>query len=373
MKREVFIVQLGLGGVGRELIRQLLDQQEALAERYGIELIYLALVDRGGALFTGRPIDPGAVAVALGAKQVGRSVADLDGGQHISIAELATILPAQPCIIVDTTAADGNEAALIDAVAAGHRVVLANKRPLTGACADFERLTAGGATRYEVTVGAALPVISLLQSLIDSGDRVIRIDASLSGTLGFLCNSLEQGQKLSTAVRYARAQGWSEPDPRDDLSGADVARKTLILARMCGLRWEMDAIRAEAWFPPDMATMGVDEFLEQLDRLDAPFAERVAQAQARQQVLRYGAVIEPGDTSVGTRFAGQGTGSASVGLRELPLDHPLASLRGPDNLFVITTSRYTERPLVVRGPGAGIAVTAAGVLGDIIATARELS
>jgi homoserine dehydrogenase len=186
----------------------------------------------------------------------------------------------------------------------------------------------------------------------------VRIEAAMSGTLGYLCSELEAGQPLSTALRTAHARGYTEPDPRDDLSGADVGRKTLILARTCGLTWEPAAVVAEPWFPPELATVSRDEFMARAEELDAPFAARVAEARASGGALRYVATLSPE--------------GASVGLRVLPAEHPLSSLRGADNFFGFTTERYSERPLIVRGPGAGFTVTAAGVLADIIATAREM-
>ncbi len=233
-----------------------------------------------------------------------------------------------------------------------------NKKPLSAAWVEFTELTAHGETRYEATAGAGLPVIATLQGLLDSGDTLARIEAAMSGTLGYLCSELEAGAPLSAAVRAAHRLGYTEPDPRDDLSGADVARKALILARTCGLPWEMSDIQAEPWFPSDLAAVSREEFMARLEELDGPFAERVAAARARGAALRYVATVTPA--------------GASVGLRAVPADHPLASLRGPDNLFSFTTARYAERPLVVRGPGAGQAVTAAGVLADIVATAREM-
>ncbi|NCC36639.1 MAG: homoserine dehydrogenase, partial [Chloroflexia bacterium] len=238
------------------------------------------------------------------------------------------------------------------------RVVLANKLPLSAGLAQFQALMADAATRYEATVGAGLPIIATLQALLDSGDTVTRIEAAMSGTLGYLCSQLETGEALSTALRAAHALGYTEPDPRDDLSGADVARKALILARTCGLPWSINDIPAEPWFPPAMAGLSRDEFLARAEELDAPFASRVAEARAVGGALRYVATVTP-----------QG---ASVGLRIVPAEHPLASLRGADNLFSFTTTRYAERPLVVRGPGAGQSLTAAGVLADIVATAREM-
>lgn len=353
---QIQIIQIGMGGVGRTLVQQILAQRAPLAARYGFVLDYLALLDQSGALHTGQALTTEAVRAGVAAKQAGHPLVSLPNGR--TVADWRTLLPSTPCIVVDVTAADGMEDGLVAALAAGQRVVLANKRPLTGTLAAFTGLTAHGKTRYEATVGAGLPIISTLQNLLDSGDTLLQIEASMSGTLAYLCSALEQAQPLSTAVQTARSRGWTEPDPRDDLSGADVARKALILARTAGLPWEMSAVPSEPWFPPELATISVEEFMQRLSDLDARFAAEVARARAQNMALRYVATITPA--------------GASVGLKHLPVDHPLATLRGTDNLFALTTARYETQPLVVRGPGAGVDVTAAGVLGDIVATAREM-
>lgn len=358
MTQEIHIIQIGVGGIGKTLVQQVRDQQDALLQRYGFKLGYLALVETNGAVHTGTMLSTDTLNAVLEARASGKPLSSLEGG--CSPCGWQSFLPAYPCIIVDVTAADGFEAGLVAAVKENHRVVFANKRPLSGSLDIFHALTSGGATRYEATVGAGLPVLDTLQRLLDSGDTLVRIEAAMSGTLGYLCGALEENIPLSEAVRTAKHNGWTEPDPRDDLSGSDVARKALILARTCGLNWSIDDVPSEAWFPSDMATLSVDEFMQRLNELDASFAERVARARERQMSLRYVATVEPS--------------GASVGLRELPLDHPLAGLRGPDNMIVFTTARYQEPVprMVIRGPGAGLDVTAAGVFGDIIATAREM-
>jgi homoserine dehydrogenase len=337
------------------LAQQVITQQAALQARYGFQMHYWALADSQALLHAGAALEPATVQAALAVKAAGQALTSITGAQVGT--DWQAILPDHPAIIVDVTAADAQEPALVAAIAAGHRVVLANKRPLAAAWSAFEALTAHGATRYEATVGAGLPVLSTLQALLDSGDQIVRIEAALSGTLGFLASELEQGAAFSAAVRDAHARGYTEPDPRDDLSGADVARKALILARTCGLDWEADAIPPEALFPAELATVSRAEFMARLDELDAAMAAQVSAARRAGNVLRYVATITPA--------------GAQVGLRSLPADHPLAGLRGADNLISFTTARYAERPLVVRGPGAGLAVTAAGVLGDLVATARE--
>jgi homoserine dehydrogenase len=352
---EIPLLQLGVGGVGRVLAHQVLAQQQALEARYGFTLGYLALIDRSGVLHTGQMLPPDVVASALEAKQQGHGLGTLEHGRPLD--DWRSLLPRTSCIIVDTTAADGMVSGLLTALAEGHRLVLANKRPLTGPFDTFKALTDAGNTRYEATVGAGLPVISTLQALLDSGDTLISIEASMSGTLGYMCSALEQGIPFSKALRTARDNGWTEPDPRDDLSGDDVARKALILARTCGLPWEIDNVPNEPWFPPEMVDLAIETFMERAPELDRNYAERVMEIQANDATLRYVASVEPD--------------SLCVGLRQLNLGHPLAALRGPDNLFALTTERYAEHPLIIRGPGAGPAVTAAGVLGDIIATARQ--
>jgi homoserine dehydrogenase len=290
------------------------------------------------------------------AKGQGRPLSAAAAGRALD--DWRTLLPAAPSIIVDTTASDGQEQRFAEAVAAGHRLALANKRPLTAEYGAFMQMTSGGRTRYEATVGAGLPVLSTLQGLLDSGDRVLRIEASLSGTLGYLCGALDTGERFSQAVHTAKARGWTEPDPRDDLSGRDVARKALILARTCGYDWTLDDVPPQAWYPHELANVDVETFMAQIHNLDENYRLRLLQTHTHKAVLRYVATIEPN--------------GAQVGFRELPQEHPLAALKGADNLISFTTERYNERPLVVRGPGAGLDVTAAGVLTDVLALAREM-
>jgi homoserine dehydrogenase len=350
------LIQLGLGGVGRALVQQVLQQRERLAQRYNIEFSYLALLDSSAALYDPNGLSTADLEAALAAKSQGQSLRSQAKARQIG--DWRELVPSQPAIIIDVTAQDGLEAAFAELVGLGHRIALANKRPLCGDSQHFKTMTANGATRYEATVGAGLPVISTLQSLLDTGDQILKIEACLSGTLGYLSSSLEEDAPLSDSVKTARSLGWTEPDPRDDLSGQDVARKALILARSCGRDWSFSDVSPEAWYPPELAKLSVDGFMEQVASLDQQYRERIAQTRANKAVLRYVATVEQN--------------GASVGFRELPLSHPLASLKGADNLISFTTERYNERPLVVRGPGAGVEVTAAGVLSDLIAHAREL-
>ncbi len=359
MIHPVLLVQLGCGGVGQALIQQVLATHTTITYRYNLTLHYLALADSRAVLATGAPLTDAQVQAALHARQQQQSLASLPAAQVGT--HWLDVLPDTPCIIIDVTAADGMHTDLVQAVWRGHRVVLANKKPLTADHAAFAALTEHGATRYEATVGAGLPTIHALHSLLDTGDTVQRIEASMSGTLGYLCTALDDRQPLSQAVQQAYQQGYTEPDPRDDLSGADVARKALILARTCGMAWSMDDVPSEPWYPSELAHGSVAQFLSRLPDLDASYRARQAAAHSRDAVLRYVATLELGDSP-----------TASIALREVPRSHPLAALRGTDNLIAYTTARYAQ-PLVVRGAGAGVAVTAAGVLTDVLATARELA
>lgn len=206
--------------------------------------------------------------------------------------------------------------------------------------------------RYETAVGAGLPIVSTLKTLINSGDEITEISGVASGTMTFLFTQLQSGFPFSEAVRKAKEDGYSEPDPRDDLSGEDVARKFLILARTCGYSFERNQIRVDTLVPEKLISHSIEEFLEHLPDYDGHWKSRNAQAMVNNRKLRY----------VG-KFTPDGI---QVGVHEVKSDSPLANLKGTDNLIQIYTKRYSTSPIVVQGPGAGRDVTAAGVLGDII-------
>jgi aspartokinase/homoserine dehydrogenase 1 len=254
-------------------------------------------------------------------------------------------------VLVDVTAAETAQLQL-RALEAGIHVVTANKRPLSGPLSDFEQLLAaarssGVGLNYETTFGAGLPVLHTLRELVQTGDRLISITGCFSGTLGYLCTRLEQGAELGEAVAAATREGLTEPDPREDLSGRDVARKALIIARTAGMRIEAEALELTPMVPD------LDQGLEPaLARFGPELAERVREEGRSNRALRYTAEITPEQVR--------------VGLQAVPRDDPVGSLRGQDNILVYRTRRYKEFPLVIRGPGAGAEVTAAGVLGDVL-------
>jgi aspartokinase/homoserine dehydrogenase 1 len=350
----VEIVLLGFGHIGRmlaELIARMRQPRVALR--------VVGVIDRSGFIFEHRGIGMRRLTHLAAEKERGTPVARLPGGRAAMPEEAIAFITRRALsrpILVDLTA-DDTAALLAQALASGMDLVLANKRPLAGPKAASDRLhelarSYGRRLRHETTVGAGLPVIDTYYKLVESGDRVERIEGCLSGTLGFVLHEIGRGRQFSQALRAAIERGFTEPDPRDDLSGLDVGRKALILGRLLGFEGELDPRAVESLVPRAARNLTRAAFLSQLERFDAEWERRVSAAAARGRVLRYVAAV--------TRR------TLRVGLREVERNSPLAALKGADNTVVFTTTRYKANPLVITGPGAGPAVTAAGVLNDIL-------
>ncbi len=267
--------------------------------------------------------------------------------------------------MVDCTASTATVPALLYALDQRYKIVLANKKPLTVEQEVYDRLSTAGGTasasdgvrhlgrsRWETTVGAGLPVIVTLNRLVASGDEVHRITGTFSGTLGYVMTGLQAGQPFSRIVREAHGLGYTEPDPRDDLGGVDVARKALILARGLGHRLDMADVQVTGLYPAALQSLSVAEFLNALPALDSGFAEQVQAAAAAGKVLRYAATVQADGCTVGPTLVDR--------------DSPLGRLTGTDNLVEFTSRWYSPNPLVVQGRGAGVDATAAGVLSDMI-------
>lgn len=227
---------------------------------------------------------------------------------------------------------------------------------------DRRRLTHPSSLLYhQATVGAGLPVIATLKHLVDTGDRVLKVEGVLSGTLSYIFNTLAPGTPFSAVVADAKARGYTEPDPRDDLSGTDVARKVTILAREAGVPLELKDVPVQSLVPAALdAAPTADAFMAGLPAHDADMEARLAAAAAKGCVLRYVGVVD-----VAAR-------KGAVELREYPADHAFAALAGADNVIAFTTARYKDQPLIVRGPGAGAEVTAGGVFSDVLRLAAYL-
>ena len=285
---------------------------------------------------------------------------DVAGGtrdDHVLLDALhASDVPTR--VIVDATASHDLASRHGEWLERGCHVVTANKALAGGELVGWRALQAaqaqGGIYGDSATVGAGLPVLSTLRRLRTCGDRIARIEGVFSGSLSYLFNRYDGRQPFSELLGAACVLGYTEPDPRADLSGEDVARKLLILARAAGFPLDRTRVEVENLVPEALRTVTRAKLLAHLDELDAIVAERYVAATAHGNVLRYLARFDVAD-------------GAQVGLAEVPRDHPAAHLRGADNLFAFSTARYATRPLVIQGAGAGPEVTAQALLGDILA------
>jgi len=345
-------VLLGFGLIGRALGKIM-----AGGKRSKLRLV--AAIDRRGYVFDPNGLSPRTIAALSAAKQKGVSLADAPGGRLSAPAEALAALAEHALgdpILVDVTA-DESTPLIRQALGAGMDVVLANKRPISGPRAESEALVAlatnaGRRLLTEATVGAGLPIFDTHRKLVESGDRVLKIEGCLSGTLGFVLTEVEKGRSFSAAVRKAMELGYTEPDPRDDLSGADVGRKALILGRLLAFAGEPKDVAVESLVPAAMRALPRDAFIARLDDLDTDWSRRAAAAKAKGATLRYVATVTKDRISVGLKVVGR--------------QSPFYGLKGTDNQVAFTTSRYRKNPLVITGPGAGPAVTAAGVLNDML-------
>jgi aspartokinase/homoserine dehydrogenase 1 len=342
------VVLLGFGRVGRALA-------DLVAAGSGEEVRVVGLLDRSGYVFDPRGLRRARLLGLARGKDRGALLADL-GGRPARAAEALAAVAAHAVsrpILVDVTAEETGDL-LRAALGQGFDLALANKKPLAGSASAWEALFAAAATasrriRFEATVGAGLPVMDTLRKLVESGDRIRRVEGCVSGTLGFVLSAVDGGRAFSEAVREAMERGYTEPDPREDLSGQDAARKGLILARLLGYRGAPPM--AENLVPAPLRTVPLSRFVQRLPELDEDWRRRVARARARGRVLRY--VVRASRTSV------------TAGLVAEPATSPIGALFGTRNLISFTSRRYATEPLVITGPGAGPEVTAAGILNDI--------
>ena len=363
------VILLGAGAIGRELIAQISDESDAAHSRGALRIC--GVIDRSGYVFAEGGLPRERLAQLRALKASGQPLCEAIDGRAASaltaLGEITRRRLSRP-ILVDVTPADTIDV-LRDALAGGYDLVLANKVPLAATQDAVDALhdsarQAGRRILHEATVGAGLPVMDTLRKLVEAGDEVSSIEGCPSGTLGFLFDELGRGESFSDAVRRARQLGYTEPDPRVDLSGIDVARKALILARAIGFRGELSDVAVESLVPGQLLHGGgsVEEFLAGIRDLNDSWAHRVNDARRKGKVLRYRAHVTPS--------------AISVGLAMVRLTDPLGTLSGTDNQFTFTTKRYHTQPLVITGPGAGPAVTAAGVFNDLLyleRSRRELS
>jgi aspartokinase/homoserine dehydrogenase 1 len=347
---------IGTGLIGSTFLGQLTTRIEELRTQRGIDLRVRGIMNSRKMLLHDRQL-----VLQRWHHDLSNSPAnaDLEGFvNHVHAAHLPH------AVIIDATASSELPEHYESWLSRGINVITPNKKSNAGPLAAYRSLRQAARRYqryflYETNVGAGLPIIQTLRGLIETGDEIIQIEGVLSGTLSYIFNSLEGSRPFSEVVREAHALGLTEPDPREDLSGIDVARKLIILAREMGLDVEMDAVHLESMVPETLRSTTVEEYLNTLGEHDRAIGELLQSARARDQVLRYVGSIDSNR-------------NMSAGLRTYPRDHPFANLTGSDNIVSFQTVRYNAQPMIVRGPGAGPEVTAAGVFADLLRLASFL-
>jgi aspartokinase/homoserine dehydrogenase 1 len=351
---DVFLV--GCGVVGSELIAQISRQQASLQEQNIVLKVY-GIANSKGMVFDNEGIDLDHWQDYMAKELENKKTVEVTA-QNIKafVSDNHLINP----VLVDSTSNEALAMSYVDYLAEGFHVVTPNKKANTDSWEYYQELrsTAQKTNRrflYETTVGAGLPVIDTLQNLMKAGDQLQRFEGILSGSLSYIFGKLDEGMSLSEATAIAKENGFTEPDPRDDLSGMDVARKLLIMARESGMKLELSDINIESVLPNDFDDSGtVEEFMSNLTKLDADVSAQCAVAKAEGKVLRYiGNIVD---------------GKCQVSIEAVDSTHPLYSIKDGENALAIHSRYYQPLPFVLRGYGAGAAVTAAGVFGDVLRT-----
>lgn len=354
MKR-LEIVQIGLGHVGRAVAQIVIEERKRWREDHDLDVRYKAVSDTSGAL-VGEELLPQAIRL----KEEGGKLSEL------GVEPLEEMLRSEPTpgvtrVVVDVAVHGGTFDLDLVGIRNGSYLVLSNKGPLSGSTAQYEQLMrmVPGRLWHEATVGAGMPIISTMGGLREGGDEIFEVQASPSGTLQFIMSAVEEGRSFSEAVREAVALHYAEPDPRDDLSGLDVARKAIILARMMGRAIEPEEILYESLVPAGLEDVSQEEFMRRLPEHDEAFRERLL-AVEEHHMLRYLARIPK-------------AGPVTVGLQDTPVESPFGPISGPENVFDFRTRRYSDVTLTIRGPGAGPERTASGVVWDLLDISRSAS
>src|ERR1700723_2702961 len=340
---------IGPGTVGRVLLAQIATQVERL------RALNLDLRVRGIASSKRMLLEEGAVDLDHWAQRLD------EAGEPLDLEKFAAHVQADyipHTVIVDCTASAEVGQNYVGWLKRGIHIVTPNKKANSGTLPYYRSLQEAGRASgthylYEATVGAGLPIIQTLRDLRETGDEIVSIEGIFSGTLAYLFNVFDGRESFSSIVRAAKAKGYTEPDPRDDLSGMDVARKLIILAREMGLTLEMEDVQVQGLVPGSLEECSVDEFMQRISEFDTLMALKHSNAAKKNQVLRY----------VGRVGA---DGKATVGLVRLDARHAFANIALTDNVVRFATRRYCDNPLIVQGPGAGPEVTAAGVFSDLL-------
>ena len=348
-RKRLALVVIGVGNVGSAVLRQLHQQRDYLLSK-GFDVTVVGLANSKRFVADAKGINLGSWEFALQSSP--------DRMDRAALAERIAGMELTNAALVDCTSGPSIVDAYPAFIDANLHIITPNKWANALPWRRYSALLALLERRqkyflFEANVGAGLPVVSTLRDLIASGDEIVRIEGILSGTLSYLFNTFDGTVPFSSLVADAHRMGFTEPDPRDDLSGTDVARKLLILARQIGLTMDLDEVQVDSLVPKPLARGKFSEnVLAAFARYDGSMKERFARAAARGNVLRYVGTLE--------------NGRARAGLKEFPRQHPVAVAKGSDNVIAFTTKRYSRTPLVVQGPGAGADVTAMGVFSDVL-------
>lgn len=345
----VFLVGVGL--IGKTLIRMIAQQRKKLMQENDLDIQIHGIANSRYMAFDEDGFDLANCPLPQDAK----------GAKPMDIKKFVAQMEEMNfsnSVFVDCTASQEVADVYEQVLEAKVALVTPNKKANSGSLETYKGLKKLAYKRgvkflYETNVAAGLPVISTLQDLMLCGDKVLRIEAVLSGSMNFIFSELEKGTPFSEVVKQAKEKGYTEPDPRDDLSGMDVGRKILILGREAEQDLQFEDIQIQSMVPADCVdAQSVEEFMAKLPAHDAEFAQLLAEAKSKGEKLRFMATLE--------------NGKAMVGLRSIDSSHPFYTLKGSDNMILFTTERYHDFPMIIRGPGAGADVTAAGVFADVI-------
>jgi len=354
--RQLNLFIVGVGLIGGTLIEQIKDQRNFLKDHQKLEINICGLANSRRMIFDYDGLN------------IESWHADLDGGEVMNLESYIENMKAMNLsnsVFIDNTATDQVSPYYKNILDASISISTPNKTAASSTYDNYAALKSLAAKRnvqfmYEANVGAGLPIISTLNDLISSGDEILKIEGVLSGSLSYVFNNFTVDQSFSEVVKKAKELGYTEPDPREDLSGLDVRRKIVILARETGISMEKEEVIINGILPEECLNAdSVDDFFESLENNNDLYSDLITTANEKNEKLRMVAILEDG--------------KARIGLESVDQDHPFYNLSGSDNMLVFTTERYKERPLVIVGPGAGAQVTAAGVFAEIIRIGNYLS
>ena len=346
---ELNVFLMGIGTVGGKLLQQLQKQQEKLLKEKHLKIKLTGVANSRKMIFNRDGID---IATFRENLELSEKVSSIQG-----FANEIKEMNIYNSVFVDCTASDLVASIYKDILRSNVSIVTANKAAASSDYKNYAEIKKiakqkGVKFLFETNVGAGLPIINTLNDLVNSGDKILKIEAVLSGTLNYIFNTISTEIPFSQTIKMAKENGYSEPDPRIDLSGVDVARKVLILARESGYQIEMDDIRINRFIPDSFFEGSLDDFWNNISQLDNEFEEKRKKLVSENKKWRFVA-----------RFENQ---IAEVGLQEVDFKHPFYDLEGSNNLVMYTTERYNQFPMLIKGYGAGASVTAAGVFADLI-------